>query len=122
MIKIIIKLKNKHKKIDLSDQETHWFTGLTSEPAGSHQFSLGQLQIWFDDFIEPSYPPIHCITGLTCKNGPSFKTLDSKLVVKQLTKKYKCIKEKLLIYFVKDNLLLRRFNIVHIKHVPQLEN
>lgn len=47
---------------------------------------------------------------------------DSKLEVKQLTKEYKCIKENLLMYFVTVNLLLKRFDLVEMKHVPRIEN
>ena len=35
---------------------------------------------------------------------------DSELVVKQLTKKYKCVKENLIIYFVTAKALLKRFD------------
>lgn len=47
---------------------------------------------------------------------------DSELVVKQLTKKYKCMNENLILYFVKANSLLRRFHEVDIKHVPRVES
>lgn len=47
---------------------------------------------------------------------------ESKLVVKQMTKEYKCINENLLMYFVKANSLLRIFDEVDIKHVSQVEN
>lgn len=43
---------------------------------------------------------------------------DSKLVVRQLTKEYKCINNNLVMYFVKENSLLRKFHMVNIKHVP----
>lgn len=46
----------------------------------------------------------------------------SKLVLNQLTKEYKCIKENISLYFVTTNLLLRRFYSVDIKYVPGLEN
>ncbi|XP_050908940.1 uncharacterized protein LOC127122685 [Lathyrus oleraceus] len=47
---------------------------------------------------------------------------DSELVSKQIRKKYKCIKENLIMYFVIANRLLRRFEIVSIRHIPRLEN
>lgn len=37
---------------------------------------------------------------------------DSKLVIKQLTKEYQCIKDNLLMYFVKANSMLKRFETV----------
>lgn len=47
---------------------------------------------------------------------------DSELVIKQLTKEYKCIKDNLLIYFVKENSMLKQFEIVDIEHMPQIRN
>lgn len=47
---------------------------------------------------------------------------DSELVVKQLTKEYKCVNENLFMYVVITNSLLKRFDSVDIKHVPRLEN
>ncbi|KAK2414108.1 hypothetical protein QL285_036739 [Trifolium repens] len=47
---------------------------------------------------------------------------DSELVLKQLTKEYKCIKEHLMKYFVVANSLLKRFDRVDIEHVPRIEN
>lgn len=47
---------------------------------------------------------------------------DSELVVKQITKKYKCIKENLMMYFVIVNRLIKRFDYVDIQHVPRPEN
>lgn len=46
----------------------------------------------------------------------------SKLVIKLVTKEYKCIKENLLMYFVKANSLLERFDKVDITHVLGLKN
>ncbi|XP_050895612.1 uncharacterized protein LOC127102258 [Lathyrus oleraceus] len=47
---------------------------------------------------------------------------NSKLVVRQLKKEYKCIKENLMLYFVKANNFLKCFDHVLIDHIPQLEN
>lgn len=47
---------------------------------------------------------------------------DSELVVRHLTKECKCINGNLLIYFVKANSLLRKFDMVDIKHVSRIEN
>lgn len=45
-----------------------------------------------------------------------------ELVVTQLTKEYKCANDNLVIYFVKVNSFLKRFNIVKIEHVPHIDN
>ncbi|XP_058759884.1 uncharacterized protein LOC131633187 [Vicia villosa] len=45
----------------------------------------------------------------------------SELVDKQLTKEYKCIKDKLVMYFVIANRLLKKFECVDIKHVPRIK-
>jgi ribonuclease HI len=47
---------------------------------------------------------------------------DSELVLRQLTKEYKCVKESLVLYLTTANALLKRFIHVEIKHVPQTEN
>ncbi|XP_050908575.1 uncharacterized protein LOC127122253 [Lathyrus oleraceus] len=47
---------------------------------------------------------------------------DSELVIKQITKEYKCVKENLIMYFIMANRLLRRFEMVSIRHIPRLEN
>lgn len=47
---------------------------------------------------------------------------DPELVMRRLTKEYKCINGNLLIYFVKANSLLRKFDMVDIKHVSRIEN
>ncbi|CAJ2651311.1 unnamed protein product [Trifolium pratense] len=47
---------------------------------------------------------------------------DSELVLKQLTKEYKCIKEHLIRYFVIANALLKHFDSIDIEHVPRIEN
>ncbi|XP_050894658.1 uncharacterized protein LOC127101322 [Lathyrus oleraceus] len=46
---------------------------------------------------------------------------DSKLVIKRLTKEYKCIKENLIMYFVIANRLLKKFEYIDIKHVPRIK-
>jgi len=46
---------------------------------------------------------------------------DSELVVKQLTKEYKCVKENLIMYFVVANALLKSFTHVEIQHIPRVE-
>jgi len=43
---------------------------------------------------------------------------DSELVVKQLTKEYKCVTENLIMYFVAANAFLKRFTHVEIQHIP----
>jgi ribonuclease HI len=47
---------------------------------------------------------------------------DSELVMKQLTKEYKCVKENLIIYFATATALLKRFDRANIQHVPGIEN
>jgi hypothetical protein len=47
---------------------------------------------------------------------------DSELVLRQLTKEYKCVKEGLILYLTLANALLKRFIHVEIKHVPRMEN
>jgi len=47
---------------------------------------------------------------------------DFELVVKQLTKEYKCVTENLIIYFVTAKALLKRFDWASIQHVPRIEN
>ena len=47
---------------------------------------------------------------------------DSELVIKQVTKEYKCIRENLIMYFVIANRLLKKFEMVNIRHIPRLEN
>lgn len=46
----------------------------------------------------------------------------SELVIKQITKEYKCVKENIIIYFILANRLLRRFEMVSIRHIPRLES
>ncbi|XP_050878313.1 uncharacterized protein LOC127082133 [Lathyrus oleraceus] len=47
---------------------------------------------------------------------------DSELVIKQITKEYKCVKENLIMYFVIASRLLRKFQVVKIRHIPRLQN
>lgn len=47
---------------------------------------------------------------------------DSELVVMQITKEYKCVKENLIMYFVIANRLLQKFEFVNIIDIPQLKN
>jgi ribonuclease HI len=47
---------------------------------------------------------------------------DSELVIKQLTREYKCVKENLIIYFATATALLKRFDRANIQHVPGIEN
>ena len=47
---------------------------------------------------------------------------DSELVIKKLTKEYKCVKENLIIYFATVTTLLKRFDRANVQHVPRIEN
>jgi hypothetical protein len=47
---------------------------------------------------------------------------DLELVLRQLTKEYKCVKESLILYLTTANVLLKRFVHVEIKHIPRMEN
>lgn len=47
---------------------------------------------------------------------------DSELVLKQLTKEYKCAKEGLIMYYTMANALLKRFTHVESRHIPRVEN
>ena len=47
---------------------------------------------------------------------------DSELVIKQVTKEYKCIRENLIMYFVIANRLLKKFETINIRHIPRVEN
>lgn len=46
----------------------------------------------------------------------------SEFVIKQLRKEYKSIKEHLMIYFVTEKSLLKRFDNVTLDHIPRIEN
>ena len=58
------------------------------------------------------------ITGLeiALELGAKYKVIkgDSKLVLKQLTKEYKCVKESLVMYYAMVNALLKHFTHVEI--------
>lgn len=47
---------------------------------------------------------------------------DSELIIKQVTREYKCIKGSLLKYFVTTTRLLKHFEIADIRHVLGNEN
>ena len=47
---------------------------------------------------------------------------DSELVLKQLTKEYKCAKQNLIMYYAAANALLKRFTHVEVQHIPRTEN
>ncbi|XP_050875241.1 uncharacterized protein LOC127078864 [Lathyrus oleraceus] len=47
---------------------------------------------------------------------------DSELVIKQVSKEYRCIKENLVMYFVVTVRLLKRFEQVNLQHIPRQEN
>jgi len=47
---------------------------------------------------------------------------DSELVLKQLTKEYRCAKESLIVYYATANALLKRFAHVAIRYAPRTEN
>jgi len=63
---------------------------------------------------------LEILLGLGAKNVKI--KVDSELVVKQLTKEYKCISENLIRYFVSSNSSLSNFDFVNIQHVPRIEN
>ena len=48
--------------------------------------------------------------------------VDSEVVLKQLTKEYKCVKESLVMYYTMANTLLKCFTHVEIQHLPRIEN
>ena len=64
------------------------------------------------------------IAGLEILLGLGAKSVeirgDLELVLKQLTKEYKCVKESLIVYFAIENALLKRF--IDIRHIPRTEN
>ncbi|XP_050895644.1 uncharacterized protein LOC127102307 [Lathyrus oleraceus] len=47
---------------------------------------------------------------------------DSELVIKQITKEYRCVKENLITYFIIASGLLKKFEMVYIRHIPRIEN
>jgi len=58
--------------------------------------------------------------GLWAKNVVIKRDLE--LVLKQLTRVYKCMSENLFPYFVSANSLLNNFESIDIQHVPRIEN
>ncbi|XP_024630746.2 uncharacterized protein [Medicago truncatula] len=66
------------------------------------------------------------ITGLEIALELGAKSIeirgDSELVLRQMTKEYKCVKESLVTYHAMASTLLKRFNHVEIRHVPRTEN
>ncbi|XP_050897324.1 uncharacterized protein LOC127104162 [Lathyrus oleraceus] len=47
---------------------------------------------------------------------------DFELVIKQVSKEYRCVKENLIMYFVITIRLLKRFDQVSLQHIPRKEN
>lgn len=47
---------------------------------------------------------------------------DSELVVNQITKEYKCIKDNLIMYLAIINRLIKCFDFMDIQHIPKSEN
>src|SRR3954471_9525398 len=47
---------------------------------------------------------------------------DSELVIRQIKKEYKCIKENLIVYYAIVVRLLEKFEYVEILHVPRSDN
>ncbi|XP_058732908.1 uncharacterized protein LOC131604489 [Vicia villosa] len=47
---------------------------------------------------------------------------DSELIIRQIKKEYKCIKENLIVYYAMVVRLLEKFEYVEIMHVPRAEN
>ncbi|XP_050909525.1 uncharacterized protein LOC127123340 [Lathyrus oleraceus] len=47
---------------------------------------------------------------------------DSELVIKHVSKEYRCVKENLIMYFVITIRLLKRFEQVSLQHIPRKEN
>lgn len=47
---------------------------------------------------------------------------NSELVIKQITREYKCINENMLMNFAMEKHLLECFEVVTITHVPRMEN
>jgi len=85
-----------------------------------HKFRIKQ----FCSNNEAEYEAL--ITGLeiALESGERFIEIrgDSELVLKQLTKEYKCVNESLVMYHTLANALLKRFAHVQIRHLPRIEN
>src|ERR1051325_2951797 len=47
---------------------------------------------------------------------------DSELVIKQVSKEYRCVNENLIMYFVIAIRLLKRFEQASLRHIPRREN
>ncbi|XP_050896003.1 uncharacterized protein LOC127102699 [Lathyrus oleraceus] len=47
---------------------------------------------------------------------------DLDLVIKQIIKEYRCVKENLIMYFIITSRLLKNFEMVYIRHIPRIEN
>ncbi|XP_058758982.1 uncharacterized protein LOC131632216 [Vicia villosa] len=47
---------------------------------------------------------------------------DFELVIKQVSREYRCVKENLIMYFVIVNRLLKQFELTSIRHMPRREN
>ncbi|XP_058766321.1 uncharacterized protein LOC131639897 [Vicia villosa] len=94
--------------------------------------------------ISPDGIPVKCkysIDGMCTNNEAEYESLitglellielgarnveimgDSKLVVKQVSKEYRYVKENLIMYFVIVNRLLKLFDSTSIRHIPRREN
>jgi len=85
-----------------------------------HKFRINQ----FCSNNEAEYEAL--ITGLeiALQSGARFIEIrgDSELVLKQLTKEYKCVNESLVMYHTLANTLLKCFTHVEIRHLPRIEN
>ncbi|XP_039683800.1 uncharacterized protein [Medicago truncatula] len=66
------------------------------------------------------------ITGLEIALELGAKSIeikgDSELVLRQMTKEYKCVKESLVTYHAMASRLLKQFTHVEIRHIPRMEN
>ncbi|XP_057432109.1 uncharacterized protein LOC130724857 [Lotus japonicus] len=70
--------------------------------------------------------PLKCAFGVIAgaKNGAKNVIVkgDSELVIKQLTKEYKCVSENLAKYYVKATSLLAKFDHAGVIHIPRINN
>jgi len=85
-----------------------------------HKFRISQ----FCSNNEAEYEAL--ITGLeiALESGARFIEIrgDLELVLRQLTREYKCINESLVMYLTMANALLKRFTHVEIRHLSRIEN